>query len=267
MNRVLERFHVVAIDGGEFVAAAGFAIEKLQHGHSVHVLLQVRIDARDRHADSAITLLDGSPEHGGDQHHDGQHGEQQPGHAGAHAQHHDDDEAQHQNVAQNGHQSGGPQFVQRIDVGGDAGDQAAHRIAVVIGDVERLQVLHQFAPQIEHGELAGALHQIRFDELADEADQQRGEIERGNLREAGPHDRTASQGSSGEVDGMVGLGEIAIDGELGQQGSGHLRDRLQQQKKQRHGHRAAIWLQIPDQPPHEAAVIRFAEDFFFQNPA
>jgi hypothetical protein len=38
---------------------------------------------------------------------------------------------------------------------------------------------------------------------------------------------------------------------------------LQQQKKQRHGHRAAIRFEITDQPPHKAAVISFAEDFFF----
>jgi hypothetical protein len=38
---------------------------------------------------------------------------------------------------------------------------------------------------------------------------------------------------------------------------------LQQQKKQGHGHGAAIRLQIPDQTPHEAAVVSFAKDFFF----
>jgi hypothetical protein len=42
---------------------------------------------------------------------------------------------------------------------------------------------------------------------------------------------------------------------------------LQQQKTQRHGHGAAIRFQIPDQTPHQAAIVSFAENFFFQNPA
>ena len=44
---------------------------------------------------------------------------------------------QHQHVAQNGDQAGGEQIVEHVHVGGDAGNQTAHRIAIVEGQVER----------------------------------------------------------------------------------------------------------------------------------
>ena len=64
---------------------------------------------------------------------------------------------------------------------------------------------------------------------------------------------------------MFRLRQISVDGELRQQRSAHLRERLHQQEQQRHHHRAAIRPQIRDQPPHQPAVICFSEDFFFQS--
>ena len=42
----------------------------------------------------------------------------------------------HQHVAEDGDEAGGEEVVQHVDVGGDAGDQAADGVAVVEGEVE-----------------------------------------------------------------------------------------------------------------------------------
>jgi hypothetical protein len=67
--------------------------------------------------------------------------------------------------------------VQHIDVGGDSRDQAAHGVAIVEGDVQALEVRHELLAQIEHGELAGVLHEIGLRESEDERAEQYAEIE------------------------------------------------------------------------------------------
>ena len=86
----------------------------------------------------------------------------------AHAEHDRHDEGQHQHVAQDGHQAGGEEVVQHVHVGGDARHQAAHGVAVVERQVQPLQVLHELLAQVEHGELAGVLHEVGLGELGEE---------------------------------------------------------------------------------------------------
>ena len=166
-----------AIDGVEFLAAARFAIEELKNGDAVNVLLKIGVDARDGDADAAVAVLHHAPKSGGDENDYGSHQQQQPSHSGVHAKHHDDDEAQRENVAEDGHQARGPEFVQSVHVGGDARDQAADGIAIVKRNVEALEVLHQLPAQVEHGELAGTLHQVGFGEFAQESDHDGREIQ------------------------------------------------------------------------------------------
>ncbi len=175
---VLVGFHVVAIDLLEFGAAAGFAIEELQHGDAADVLLQIGVDAGDGDANPAVAFLHGTPELHGDQHHQRHHGQQEAGHAGAQFEHRDDDEAQHQQVAQDHQQAGGKQFVERVHVGGDAGDQAAHRIVIVEGKVQALQARHHFAPQVEHGFLSDPLHDVLLAEVAKHAEDHHQQVEK-----------------------------------------------------------------------------------------
>ena len=113
----------------------------------------------------------------------------------AEAEHDAQDEEQHQHVAEDGDQAGGEQVVQHVHVGGHAGDQAAHRIAVVEGEVEVLQVLHELAAQVEHGELAGVLHEVHLDELADEIAGEDGEVEQPDAGQPAPAGRRADSGS------------------------------------------------------------------------
>ncbi len=151
-------------------AAARFAIEELQHGDAADVLLQIGIDARDGDANAAIALLHRAPELHGHQHHQRHHRQQERGHARAQFEHRHDDEAQHQQVAQDHEQAGGEQLVQRVHVGGDARDQAAHGIVIVEGEVQSLQVRHHFAPQVEHGFLSHPLHDELLAEIAKHAE-------------------------------------------------------------------------------------------------
>ena len=167
-DRVLEGVHVLAIHLLELLAGAALPIEELQHHDPRDVLLQVGVDPGDGHADSTVAIGHAAPEDHRSHNHEGHGGQHDRRQQRAEAEHDAEDEDQHQHVAQNGHQPGGKEIVQHVHVAGHAGHQAAHRIAVVEGQVEILQVLHELAAQIEHGELAGVLHQVHLRELTDE---------------------------------------------------------------------------------------------------
>ena len=78
------------------------------------------------------------------------------------------------------------QIVQHIDVGGHAGDEPADGIAVEKGNVQPLQMLHQLPAEVEHGNLAGVLHEVRLGEFGDEHAQKGKHIEGRDLCEARP---------------------------------------------------------------------------------
>ena len=106
--------------------------------------------------------------------------------ARAQPEHDGDDESQRQHVAQDGDQTRGEQFVEHVDVGGDARHQPADRIAVEECDVQPLQVRHQLAAQVEHGALAGVLHDVRLAERREKTADEHTQVEQRDLREAGP---------------------------------------------------------------------------------
>ena len=81
--------------------------------------------------------------------------------------------------------AGGEHLVQRVDVGGDARDQAADGVLVEEGDVQALQVAEDLAAQIEHDFLAGPLHEVGLQELEQEAEDQQSDIDGRDLRDAG----------------------------------------------------------------------------------
>ena len=167
----------------EFPAGAALPVEELQHHNPRDVFLQIGVDLGDRHADPPVALRHAAPEdHRGHNHerHRRQHDCRQQR---TEAEHDAQDENQHQHIAQNRHQSRSEKIVQHIHVGSHASHQAAHRIAIVERQVEILQVLHELAAQIEHGELAGILHQVRLHELADEAACQHRQVQQSDARQ------------------------------------------------------------------------------------
>ena len=158
---------------------------------------------------------------------------------------------------------GGEQVVEHVDVGGDARHQAADRIAVVEGDVEPLQVRHQLAAQIEHGELAGVLHQVRLRELAEEGADQHAQVEQTDAGQAVPG--IGRQIAGRESAGICpGLGcKIAVDRDAGEQRTEHLQGGLHQQKDQRERHQQPVGPHVAQQAAHQPGVVCFTEDLFF----
>ncbi len=62
-DRVFVRVHVDGVHFGKLVISAFFAIEELQDDHAADVLLQIRIDSGDGHADAPVGIADLVAEH------------------------------------------------------------------------------------------------------------------------------------------------------------------------------------------------------------
>ena len=118
-----------------------------------------------------------------------------------HPQHHDHDADQREDVAEDGDDAGGEQIVQHVHVGGDARHQAADRVAVVVAQIQPLQVPVDRHPQVEHDPLPGQLHRPRLDVLG-------GERRRRGRRRT----RSARRAQPVEPPG----GDVLVDGDLHQ---------------------------------------------------
>ena len=66
---------------------------------------------------------------------------------------------EHEHVAEGGDDAGGEEIVEDVDVAGDARHQAADRIAIVVAQIEPLQVPVDLHAHVEHDALADHLHQ------------------------------------------------------------------------------------------------------------
>ena len=151
---------------------SALAAEQLHGRHAGDVLLQERVDPRDPAADHAVGLADVPPEPLRDQRDQRQHGERHQRQPPVHPQHHGHDADEREDVAEDRHDARGEEVVQDVDVRGDARHQPADRIAIVVADVEPLQVAVDRHPQVEHDPLAGQLHRPGLDVLGDERDDQ-----------------------------------------------------------------------------------------------
>ena len=218
---VFERVHVGGVDFFELFVSALLAIEKLQHHDAADMLLQIGVDAGDGHANAAIALGDGPAEERRREHDQRQDGYHDRGQRRAELEHGEDDEAESEQVAQDGHEARGEELIEDVDIGGDARDKAADGIAVVESDIELLQMRHQFAAQVEHGLLADVLHDVHLGELEEEDPEQGGEVEHRNLRESGER-VGGEEGIDRRGDAIGGGGHVAVDGDLGEQRPGHL---------------------------------------------
>ena len=103
----------------------------------------------------------------------------------AHREHDGDDVAERENVLKDGEDAGGEHLVQGVDVGGDASDETAYRVAVEEGDLHALEVAEDLGPEVEHDLLAGPLHKVGLDELEGEAEQKGAQVQGTDLRDAG----------------------------------------------------------------------------------
>ena len=260
-DRVFEGVHVAAVDFGEAVVGLALAVEELQHDHAADVLLQVGIDAGDGGADAAVGVthlvaenfrrVDDQREHGeGDQ-------RQLP----VHAEHDAEDSGEHEDVFEDRDYAGGEHFVQGVDVGGDAGDQASDGIFVVERDVHALQVPENLAAQVEHDFLPGPLHVIGLQKFEQKGEEQQADVDGGNLRDAGERARAEPTPHPGGC--AARRREVAVDGDFGEVGAEHVAEGFKNDGDERNHHLPAIGTQVGEQTPHQAAVVRFAEYLFF----
>ena len=110
----------------------------------------------------------------GDERQDGEGHQRQPP---VHPEHHDHDADEREHVAEDRDDAGREEIVQHVDVGGDARHQPADRIAVVVAEVEPLQMAVDRHPQVEHDPLAGQLHRPGLQVFGGERDDQDGEVQ------------------------------------------------------------------------------------------
>ncbi len=124
---------VFGVDGGEVVEGAALAVEELHDGHAGDVLLREGVDAGGGGALAAVAVADVAAEDARDVEdgRDDRDGEQRQ--RPAHAQHDDDDEGEDEDILEDGEHAGGEHLVQRVDVGGDAGDEPADGVVVEEG--------------------------------------------------------------------------------------------------------------------------------------
>ena len=176
---------------------------------------------------------------------------------GAQFQHRDDDEAQHQQVAQDHQQAGREQLVEGVHVGGDTGDQAAHRVVIVEGKIQALQPRHHFAPQVEHGFLSHPLHDVLLAEVAKHAEDDDQQVEKGDLRETGP-------GAGGQIrieDGMGGFSgrrQVTIHCQSGEQRAERLQHGVEQQQDQRGNNGEFVRPNVGEQASHQTPIVGFS---------
>ena len=153
-------------------------------------------------------------------------------------------------VVDHGDDAGGEQIVQRVDVGGDARDQAADRAAVEEAHRQALQVLENFLAQVVHRLLADRLHDANLHVLQGEAGKQGTQIRQHNPQYADHRrayrDRVGGRGNDVVVHGDVPkrYGPTMSSGATPASGHGQ------------HDH-PAVRPQIAHQPPREVRVVGF----------
>ena len=136
---------VFVVDGGEVVEGALLAVEELHDAHAGDVLLREGVDLGGGGALAAVAVADVVAEELGGVEDGGDDGEREQGERPAHPEHDGDDEGEREDVFEDGEDAGGEHFVEGVDVGGDAGDEAADGVAVEEGDVHALDVAEDLA--------------------------------------------------------------------------------------------------------------------------
>ena len=95
----------------------------------------------------------------------GQDGEGEQGQPPLDGEHDNGHDGEHEEVVDDGQDAVGEHVVDGVNVGGEAGDQAADGVDVKEADVHALHVAEDVAAQIEHDLLAGPLHEVDLEEL------------------------------------------------------------------------------------------------------
>src|SRR5258708_27109749 len=144
-DRVLERVHMTTVDVRELVVGFALAVEELQYDHAADVFLKKGVDARNRGANTPVGVADLVAENLGRVNDQRQHRDGDRRQLPVHAQHDADDSGEYEQVFKDRNHAGGEHFVQLVDLGGDARDQAPHRDLIVQTDAHALQPAYDLA--------------------------------------------------------------------------------------------------------------------------
>ena len=102
------------------------------------------------------------------------------------------------------------------------------------------------AAQIEHHLLAGPLHEICLQELEQKTEDQQSYIDGRDLRDPGDGARAQPTPYAGDI--ALSRRQVAINCHLGEIGTEHVGERLQDDRNQRNRHLPAVGTQIVQQP-------------------
>ena len=121
---------------------------------------------------------------------------------------------------------------------------------------------HELLAQIEHGELAGVLHQVDLREFEDEGAHQDSQKHQADGGQAVPgRDRQVRIERCRDARG-IGR-QVTVYGDFGQQWAEDLEDGLKQQEDQRNRHVATVRSHVAQQPAHQFGIVCLTEDFLF----
>ncbi len=124
--------HVVAIAAAKFGAGFLFAVEELHDAHAGNVFLEIGVDAGNGGTNAAVGVAHEQAEEIGDYEDEGEDGEGVEGEATVDGKKPAGEDREEEEVVDHGDDAGGEKIVEGVDVGGNAGDQAADRVAVEV---------------------------------------------------------------------------------------------------------------------------------------
>ena len=174
--------------------------EQLNRRHARDVLLQERVDSRDQAAHGPVGLADIAPEPLRDEEDERQHRERDQRQPPVHPQHHAHDAGQREHVAEDRHNARREQIVQHVHVRRHPRHQPADRIAIVVPQIELLQVPVDGHPEVVHDPLARQLERPGLEVFGAERGDEDRQVERGQPVESG----------------QLPLSDVPVDGDFDQ---------------------------------------------------
>ena len=241
------RAQVVLVEALEALQVGVLAVEELHDADAGEALLQEGVHAGQTHPDVTVGAPDPRPEDEGGPGHERKHAEGDQRQVGVHLEHGPHDEEQREEVAKYRDHPRTEELVQRLHVGGDAGHEAADRVAVVEGQVEALEFRKDLGAQVVHDPLSQPGGQQSLRVLEDEAQ----------------HDgRKEKDGQEGEL-APVSLRDGLVEGDLGQVGADDREPGRQHEKEHGSRHLKRVGPQVAEQPGHQPRVVGLAEDLLF----
>ena len=253
---------VPGVEALELLRFLLLAVEELHGGHAGDVLLQEGVDGGD--AGPHLAIRDPRAAAEPDRHDDDERRdrEQHQRQAPVHPEEHADDADQHEDVAEDGDESGREHLVERVDVGGHAGHEPAHGIPVEVLDVEPLQMPEDLFAEVVHDVLPHQIHQHHLRVEHGESGDQRGHVKDRRHLDSVQRLQAPAEGAHGVRHSPAHPDRVRSLKRLHEEVDGHGDDRrphdLQRRRENDQDHREPgphpVRPQIAQQPPRQPRI-------------